>query len=397
MAREKTDKAARRELVPIDADDRGPAIFFHGRYRELKDFQTALERASTEKGGTTFLVEGPPGAGKTALMHECAKLAFAEKWRVASISRSALHSPKVLSEKLNEPYPYRITDFVRGGAEIGVEVGLKMSVGGGAEKSREYSGDSVQVVLKKAAAKKGLLLVLDEAQNLDHTSQLSMEVRESLIGCLEEIHNGKIGAPVILLVGGLGTTSQLFHSFGISRWMAYGLHELGVLEREAADTVIRDWLVKTGGAQATDPNLNQWINSLAARSQRWPQHTQVCGRFAAEWLLANEHQLTAQVPADVWSKIDREKTRYCFQRVDDFAPRIRRVLARLLLSKEKGSSMERGEVIAALTAHTPGDKAATTFNLLLHRGVLAKTRDGCFAVPIPSMHDWLVGRYATAV
>ena len=52
-------------------DDRGPP-FFSGREREINVFRRMLEDAS---GGiladSTFVVEGPPGAGKTALMAQC--------------------------------------------------------------------------------------------------------------------------------------------------------------------------------------------------------------------------------------------------------------------------------------------------------------------------------------
>ncbi len=53
------------------ASDRGPAKYFHGRKQVLSDFNELMERAVQAKSGTTFLIQGAPGAGKSALLEEC--------------------------------------------------------------------------------------------------------------------------------------------------------------------------------------------------------------------------------------------------------------------------------------------------------------------------------------
>ena len=53
------------------AFDRGPAKYFHGRKQILHDFNELVERATQADSGTTFLIQGAPGAGKTALLYEC--------------------------------------------------------------------------------------------------------------------------------------------------------------------------------------------------------------------------------------------------------------------------------------------------------------------------------------
>jgi len=54
--------------VPDFYDDRGPAKYFHGRHRILGNFLKLLKKSVNEKGGSTFLIQGAPGAGKTALL-----------------------------------------------------------------------------------------------------------------------------------------------------------------------------------------------------------------------------------------------------------------------------------------------------------------------------------------
>ena len=60
----------------IHGDDRqhkGPTPFFAGRERELNSFLNALEFAKQgDVKGKTLVYQGAPGAGKTALLEECA-------------------------------------------------------------------------------------------------------------------------------------------------------------------------------------------------------------------------------------------------------------------------------------------------------------------------------------
>ncbi len=54
------DLARISNIIP----DRGPARYFHGRAQILYDFSDLLRRATKENNGTTFLVQGAPGAGR---------------------------------------------------------------------------------------------------------------------------------------------------------------------------------------------------------------------------------------------------------------------------------------------------------------------------------------------
>ena len=83
-------------LVP----DRGPAKYFHGRTAILRTLAEWCRHAAESRSGTIFLVQGAPGAGKTALLAECAKRAQAVGWRAARIDPDALWDPHALRKAL---------------------------------------------------------------------------------------------------------------------------------------------------------------------------------------------------------------------------------------------------------------------------------------------------------
>ncbi|MCY3997753.1 MAG: ATP-binding protein [Flavobacteriaceae bacterium] len=50
---------------------RGKAEYFHGREKEQAFFKNALKKTRSRGVGTSFLVQGSPGVGKTALLEKC--------------------------------------------------------------------------------------------------------------------------------------------------------------------------------------------------------------------------------------------------------------------------------------------------------------------------------------
>ncbi len=79
------------KLPPLTAAfDRGPTRYFHGRETIRRSFKNLLDRAHASKTGTTFLIHGALGAGKSALLHECEKIAEAAEWQAAIIDPPTL-------------------------------------------------------------------------------------------------------------------------------------------------------------------------------------------------------------------------------------------------------------------------------------------------------------------
>ena len=359
--------------------DRGPAKYFHGRKTILDGFNGLLQYASQKTWGTIFLVQGAPGAGKSALLYECEKHARARKWEVADIGVGSLWNPYKLLDSLGLGDNYKPT-------EKSTQFGAKNVLGRGYKSTRPQT--TVKNILNDG--NKPLLLILDEAQVLGKEGVPPTNQRSDAVEVLEAIHNGKLDRPVILLVAGLGTTADAFGSFGISRFNRGCLVELGVLDKEAERAVIQDWLKKDGGAEG---NLTPWIDAIAQESHGWPQQILSFMEPAVKRLDADNGIMTA-VGLDAVLLAGHElQSEYYEQRAHDFSRKQRCSLAKLIVSDPLGEWLDEEFILESLTQEYGPEKASELFQQALHHGILHKRR-GRYAVPIPSMQDWLVSGYA---
>ena len=130
-------------------------MHFHGRKQILSDFQGLIAYATQEKSGTVFLIQGAPGAGKTALLAECERLAHEKGWKTAEINPSALWNPDRLRYSLGQ----KKTPKVVSGS---IQVGTKDIAH--AELNVEWPQLTILKILQ--SVRKPLLLKLDEAQRL---------------------------------------------------------------------------------------------------------------------------------------------------------------------------------------------------------------------------------------
>ncbi len=381
-----------RQLVPITTRDRGPATFFHGRERVIKAFQKVQVDACASNGGTIFLIQDAPGAGKSALLHECARRAVVDGWRAAEITNDALYDPAALADAVDMPYATKSTVHREAGWRVGLSSAVALFRRGAEGMSSEYAGRALRKVLVAAATPNGLVLVLDEVQTLGKAVGTPHDL--TLTQTLEQIHNGKVGAPVILLAGGLGISRSVLGKFGISRFERRRVMRLGRLSGSAERAVIRDWLVRAGGARGDSQCLARWIDTIAAECYGWPQHIQNYAAAAAQWLLDTGGVLTAQVPTEALAEGRDARVEYYEGRVEDLDRADRVALARLLRRAGDGCALDTSELIAAFSSSGTPEVAPDVLRRALHKGVVVKRGDGRFEIPIPSMHTWLVQEYA---
>ncbi len=360
-------------------EDRGPAEYFHGRQEIIDTFTSALERYLGKKRGTTFLIQGAPGAGKTALLDKLSVEARAKNWDVAIIKMKDLYDPISMAQSLGESY---VMD-----KQYAANVGIH-GIGGGY--SRNVAGySSVDGLLKEEAPEEGLILVLDEAQyliNLNETPSEKHVARDTL----DVIHNGRIGRPVILLAAGLGTTQSALNSLGISRFVRDCTVGLGALGEESERKVIRDWLTKEGGAKG-DPA--PWIHAIAKKCHGWPQHIISYVDPAVAYLKSNNHRMTDDGLQIVLEKGHDFRVDYYETRAREFSLQQRRVIGSFIAKYQPDEYFEKENLMAILDAKYGQEPASKFFNDLLHSGILHKQDGGVYGIPIPSMQTWLIEEY----
>ncbi len=110
--------------------DRGPAKYFHGRTKIIHTFNRYINYfGNKKKGGTTFLIQGEPGAGKTALLDVLSKGAEEKEWKVAKISIEDLYTPAAMAQSLGKSYAIDHEQAAKVGVKF-IEGGYVRSVAG---------------------------------------------------------------------------------------------------------------------------------------------------------------------------------------------------------------------------------------------------------------------------
>ncbi len=364
-----------------DIEDRGEAKYFHGRTGILDSFQRRLRWAEQDpKKGTTFLIQAAPGAGKSALLHECARLAVIEGFAVAEVDPHKFLNPDVLHESIDTSWMRWRRWLTQGSASIDVGVFKAGVVVGGAAKT------PLGVIEE---GKGGLVLLLDEAQLMN---DLAVGTGIPFIGAkalLTAIHNGRTGRPVMLIAAGLSATKRAFKDLGVSRFKANCYVELGPLKPEAERKVIRDWLKKEGRAKG-DPAL--WIDAIMQKTHGWPQHVAAYAQAAAIHLQATGRQMTPAKLKDVLEVGEIQRTKFYKSRAEGLDEDHRTAIARAFASAHEDQTQTRKEIMTSLLQVAGKQDALEIFELALHNGVL-DNRNGRYAIPIPSMFDWLIDNY----
>ena len=363
-----------------EAFDRGRAKYFHGREKILADFRDALWRAKHRDGGTTFLIQGAPGAGKTALLYKCGEVVKGLGWKTVDVNPRALWDSDELLHSLSLGKRPAVTEASAGvGAGPLVRAGVKS----------ELPGRTTLEILRGGG--EPLLLMLDEAQMLQKTvPPLPPDQYGIATGLLNAIHNGRLGRPVILIAAGLGPTTKAFGTLGISRFAGGARVELGALGKDAERAVLHDWLTEDGKATG---DTAAWIDAIAQETHGWPQHILSYVKPALDQLEADKGVMTAEGLATVLEAGRALRTAYYRGRVERVTIKQRRSFAKLFANVAYGVGLEFEDIMLSLAQDHGTEKAKDIFRRAVEKGVIDE-RDGLYVVPIPSMHDWLVSNYA---
>ena len=177
---------------------------------------------------------------------------------------------------------------------------------------------------------------------------------------------------------------------GISRFRRKCLIDLGALSKEAERAVIHDWLKKEGRAKG-DPT--KWMDTISQETHGWPQHILSYVIPALEQLDVDKGIMTLD-GLNAMLEVGREsRLAYYEHRSSEFSRRQRHSLAKLIANIPLEEGLDKEDILLSLTQEYGEATAEKLFDRALHKGILYK-RSGVYAVPIPSMQNWLVTNYA---
>ncbi len=361
--------------------DRGEAKYFHGRTGILADFKERLEFAEQDpKEGTTFLIQAAPGAGKSALLHECTKLAENTGWEAVRLSTRALWDTDTMCRKLGDGWTHLLD-------EIAVNAGFDKWIQIQGAAKFKLPGHTPQSIIERG--KDPLLLFLDEAQILGRQSDQPQEHRELVQNFLDAIHNGEMGRPVMLLTAGLSATADAFEGLGVSRFKVNCYVELGPLKPKAERKVIKDWLKKEGRAKG-DPA--PWIDAIARETHGWPQHVAAYAQSAALQVRTDKRKMTPQGLQAVLEMGRRQRTKFYEIRAKGLDEDHRAAIAEAFVSARQDQTQSKKAIMESLVKAVGEQEADTVFKRALRKGVLDH-RNGRYVIPIPSMRHWFIANY----
>ena len=366
-----------------EPSDRERAAFFVGRAGEIEDIERALARAlrhaqaGQRSAGATRLIQGAPGAGKSALLAH-----LEEKWTQAG--PRAPHVLPVYLEDLTEPDciartiaacldPCRAQLFPPTETRSG-------SVGA--------SGFSALIqMFPPDRWERPLCLLVDEVQNLE----------SGQAGVIRRLHEGVGGLPIVPVLAGLANSPHVLAKRGISRLSVGTVHMLGRLEPgQSAESV--KMMLERFRVEAAEVEAARWVALLEELSDRWPQHLRNGMRALANGLLASGGVLASVDEKAVLAGAEE-------RRLDSYrARRSPEMLASgLLLAAVMEAVPEDGlGYVETLRVIEESAGAASGWRLpagmgpeeyldhLVHRGALQDDGTGRLACPIPSFRRFLV-------
>jgi len=363
--------------------DRGKAEFFRGRQEQLEAFNKLVERAEKEKSGTIFLVQGAPGVGKTAFLEECEEKMDKETWDVIWCDPDVLWDVNQLRKSLRLGNQVQIAkSFIELGVESLIKIGVYFKLA-----NRTIIGS-----INNRREKRGLLLILDEIQDLGKKASPQDKVAERRVrNTLYQMHNWRIKKPFILLVGGLGMSKSVLKQYGVSRFNRKCAFNLGALNKEAETEIMKQYMTKKGGVHENNPNLHHWIHTIMTETQGWAHHITGYGIILSEQLKESQGVLNEKELEQVLKKGEEERFSYYEQRVEDIDIQKRKLIASLL--KKKIPDMSEDDVVSFFQKTFDYEKSKDLFDTALEKGVFHQNEDGAFVVPIPSMQTWMLHRF----
>ena len=283
------EKSVLRRFVASPSRRRPP--FFGGRKDELQFIQDEA-RATLElvhqneyANGSTILLNGAPGAGKTALLHHLRDAPWPDSHGsdpiVIPIDQDELLSGQALAEavirRLDErtSAPFRTT--AKEGARLGISHFLTAHNETGKERAPPpQSLKQLAEIAPPVEWSRTVILTVDEIQNVDdrHAAQL------------QALHLGEHGLPILPILAGLSNARSVLSALGLTRIDPHRQLSIGRLPETDSQQVVRQFL-RRHDRTSSIPEL-QCVQDIATDSDHWPEHLHNGLAAIAEQLLRHE-------------------------------------------------------------------------------------------------------------
>ncbi|MCY4302958.1 MAG: hypothetical protein OXC68_14650 [Aestuariivita sp.] len=406
------DIAGLRAFSEIQERDEAP--FFTGRDAYITHIQKACANALTKITyrqsitSATRLFYGAPGAGKTSLLNEIAKRSARRDFGDINPLVVRLASEKSLNneddivlqiaETLGKDRVFRTTVH----SDTSVNAAIPAIGSGGVTKGHVQDPPAatffnLKHIYKDIVPKCPILLCIDEIQNIGPKASEMMSL----------LHQGEHGLPIIPIYAGLGNSLNVMMDHGISRPVDGYIHSVGALAKDEARTAVTEMLTRF----EVDQNgaMIDWPDTLAERSDSWPQHLHNAMRALALELIRPEvnGNLKQVDTAAVFNQEERMRMRAYRWRVSEMLSDHRELTAQVM-HHVVTSDLTRPEVktiIEDVHEKTPHKLPANMtvdsfFDHLAHRGLLqefdqqdadGKIRD-VIRCPIPSLATYIMER-----
>lgn len=391
------------------ASERSDPLVFGGRERVIAE---TLGRTDVlpPKGdwGNTVLIEGAPGAGKTALMREIAR-------QLDASGTTAIVQPDVPQpDDVEAIYTELATALAGAEPSLGRTTQTRsrsMSVGPGALKGSRASGRAVTPpslsTPRAIAALRGdkpwqaedkAVVFVDEVQNVAPDTAAAELLRA--------LHTQQ-SIPALLVCAGLSNSRAALERVGLSRIGTANIVRLGQLPLSDAVACSQGTfdLVREEGLTGSDAAVEQWSERLAAASDGWPRHLQ--NYLRAAWLTLLDQAEPSLDTSDLDAAIRRGndlRERYYLERIE-FAKVPTQVLATLYQRLATGEQIDAfsaidliGEAIDALprrvreNVRTSFKDDGTCFEKMLSVGAVATDERGRCTSPVPSFAHFVLSQ-----
>ena len=232
-------------------------------------------------------------------------------------------------------------------------------------------------------------MTFDEAQNLNRRQ----------VKTLAEMHKTGIGLPSVLLLAGLSHTYDVLSApNAISRLVANAAMNMGAMtDEECAESTLAmlDELGPTGGAV----ERRALAERVARVSHSWPQHLNRAQQALCRELGRVNGDLGRVDFARVEHDSDEARAGYYNNRLRDPAfDEVELLVHHIIGAVDKGNIRNRPDLrrvcreqIAALNLDQDQDSNFNPSNVadaLVRKGIVCRTEDRRYAMPIPSMVEW---------